>query len=122
MKTPFGQLAGNPKIAQISDNGIFDGLTPWYFTLSPHFSTHNPLQADACAWLGLSWKLKQTRRVTHHPSRGGGRCYDVWFSQEQLAEAQASNDVDVSKRSLCQWREQFDLGVNLLNLVFVLRA
>ena len=60
------------------------------------------LQADARAWLGLSWKLEQARRVTPHPSCGGGRGYDGWYCEEQLAKAQASVDVDVSKGSLCR--------------------
>ena len=58
------------------------------------------LQADARARLGLSWKLEQARHVTPHPSCGGGRGYDVWYREEHLAKAQASVDVDVSKRSL----------------------
>ena len=106
-----------------------------FSTKLPHFSTHNALQADACAWLGLSRKLEQTRRVTPHPSRGGGRGYDVWFRKEQLAEAQAGDDVDVFEQSLRQWRERLypylqtgnkaweqDVGFNLLNLVSFLRA
>ena len=73
--------------------------------------------------------------MTPHPSHGGGRGYNVWFCEEQLAEAHAGDDVDVSKQSLCRWREQLDpyhqtgnkareqgVGVNLLNLVSFLRA
>ena len=79
-----------------------------FSTKSPHFSTHNPLQADARARLGLSRQLEQTRRVTPHPSCGGDQGYNVWFREEQLAEAQAGNDVVVSKRSLFQQRDQLD--------------
>ncbi len=46
------------------------------------------LQAHARAQLGLSWELKQTRRVTPHPSHGCG------------------GGVDVSESSLCRWRER----------------
>ena len=106
-----------------------------FSTKLPHFSTHNALQADACAWLGLSQKIEQTRLVTPQPSRGGGRCYDVWFQEEQLAEAQAGDDVDVSEWSLCQWFERLDpycqtenkaqeqvVGFDLLIIVSFLRA
>jgi hypothetical protein len=51
------------------------------------------LQAHACAQLGLSRELEQARRVMPHPSHGGGG-YDVWFCEEQLARAQAGEDVD----------------------------
>jgi hypothetical protein len=73
--------------------------------------------------------------VTPHPSRGGGRGYDVWFREEQLAKAQAGEDVDVSRWSLRCWRERLHpyrqtgnkareqvVGVDLINLMTFLRA
>jgi hypothetical protein len=92
------------------------------------------LQVLACAWLGLSQQLVQTCRVMPHPCCSGGG-YDVWFCNEQLAKAQAGEDVDVSTRSLSCWRERLHpycqmgnkaweqvVGVDLLNLVTFLRA
>jgi hypothetical protein len=92
------------------------------------------LQAHACTQLGLSRQLEQTRRVTQHPCLGG-RGYDAWFCEEQLAKAQAGKIVDVSKSSLCRWRERLHpyrqmgnkareqvLGVDMINLVTFLRA
>ena len=58
------------------------------------------LQVEASARLGLSRQLEQTRRTKPRPSRGGGRGYDICFREEQLAKAQAGEDVDVSERSL----------------------
>ena len=63
------------------------------------------LQAHARAQLGLSPQLEQTRRETPHPSLGGGG-YDVWFREEQLARAQAGEDVDVSVSSLRRWGQR----------------
>ena len=63
------------------------------------------LQAHACAQLGLSWQLEQTRRETPHPSHGNGG-YDVWFRKEQLARVQAGDDVNVSVSSLCRWSQR----------------
>ncbi len=34
-------MAGNPKISQNSEDGIFDGLTPWYFKMSPRRAPHS---------------------------------------------------------------------------------
>jgi hypothetical protein len=92
------------------------------------------LQALARDWLGLSWQLVQTRHVTPHPCHSGGG-YDLWFCNEQLAKAQAGENVDVSTRSLSCWRERLHpycqmgnkareqvVGVDLLNLVTFLRA
>ena len=92
------------------------------------------LQAHACAQLGLSQELQQARRVTPHPSHGGGG-YDVWFREEQLMMAQAGVDVAVSKSSLRRWGERLHpfrqtgnrareqvVGVDLINLVTFLRA
>jgi hypothetical protein len=91
------------------------------------------LQVHACAWLGLS-QLKQTRRVPPHPHCGGGD-YNVWFREEQLANAQAREDDAVSQNSLCRWREHLHpycqtankarvevVGVDLPNFVTFLRA
>jgi hypothetical protein len=58
------------------------------------------LQARARAQLGLIWQLKQTRREMPHPCRGG-RGYDTWFRQEQLAKVAAGKAVDVSKGCPC---------------------
>jgi hypothetical protein len=92
------------------------------------------LQVHASAWLGLSQQLEQTRRVMPHPRRCGGG-YNVWFREEQLANLQAREDVNVSEQSLCRWRECLHLfrqtgnkareqivGINLLNLATFLRA
>jgi hypothetical protein len=59
----------------------------------------------------------------------------MWFCEEQLARVQAGEDVDVSKSSLCCWRERLHphcqtgnkareqvVGVNMINLVTFLRA
>ena len=93
------------------------------------------LQAHARAQLGLSRELEQARRVTPHPSHGGSGGYDVWFREEQLARAQAGEDVDVSLSSLRRWGERLHpyrqtgnkareqvVGVDLINLVTFLRA
>jgi hypothetical protein len=58
------------------------------------------LQARACAQLGLTRQLEQTRRETPHP-HGGGRGYDTWFRQEQLAKAATGKAVDVSEGCSC---------------------
>ena len=92
------------------------------------------LQAHARAQLGLSRELEQARRVTSHPSHGGGG-YDVWFRKEQLARAQAGEDVDVSVSSIHRWGERLHpyrqtgnkareqvVGVDLIILVTFLRA
>ena len=34
-------MAGNPKISQNSEDGIFDGLTPWYFKMLPRRAPHS---------------------------------------------------------------------------------
>ncbi len=73
--------------------------------------------------------------MTPHPSRSGGRGYDVWFRKKQLVKAQAGEDVDVSRWSLRHWRECLHpycqtgnkaqeqvMGVDLINLVTFLRA
>jgi hypothetical protein len=92
------------------------------------------LQACTCAQLGLTRQLEQTRRKTPHPRRGG-RGYDTWFHQEQLAKAAASEAVDVSEASILRWRERLHpycprgnkareqvMGVDLINLVTFLKA
>ena len=92
------------------------------------------LQAHACAQLGLSRQLKQTRHVARHPCLGS-RGYDAWFCKEQLAKAQAGEITNVSKLSLGRWRERLHpyrqmgnkareqvVGVNMINLVTFLRA
>jgi len=73
----------------------------------PSVSATDPadLQAHARAQLGLSRELEQARRVTPHPSHGGGG-YDVWFREEQLARSQAGKDVDVSVLSLRRWGQR----------------
>jgi hypothetical protein len=58
------------------------------------------LQARACAQLGLTQQLEQTRRETPHPCRGG-RGYNTWFHQEELAKAATGKAVDVSKGCPC---------------------
>ncbi len=50
------------------------------------------LQAHAHTQLGLSRQLKQTSHVPPHPCCGGGG-YNVRFHEEQLAKAQAGEDV-----------------------------
>jgi hypothetical protein len=68
-----------------------------------------------------------------HPRRGAG--YNVWFREEQLAKAQAGEDVDVFEWSLRHWRECLHpfrqtgnkareqiVGIDLLNLATYLRA
>jgi hypothetical protein len=52
------------------------------------------LRVHACAHLGLSRQLEQTRRETPHPSHGG-RGYDTWFHRDQLDKMAAGEDVDV---------------------------
>jgi hypothetical protein len=92
------------------------------------------LQAHACAQLGLTWQLEQIRRKMPHPRRGG-RGYNTWFRQVQLAKVAAGKDVDVSMSSLCCWRERLDpyclmgnkamdqvMGVDLINLVTFLKV
>ena len=39
--TVKSNMAGNPKISQNSEDGIFDGLTPWYFKMSPRRAPHS---------------------------------------------------------------------------------
>ncbi len=58
------------------------------------------LQARACAQLGLTRQLEQTRREAPHPRRGG-RGYNTWFRQEQLAKEAAGKAVDVSEGFPC---------------------
>jgi hypothetical protein len=92
------------------------------------------LQAHACAHLGLSRQLEQTRCKTPHPSLGG-RGYDTWFFWEKLAKAAAGEDVKVSVSSIHRWRECLEpyrptgnkaremiMGIDLINLVTFLRA
>jgi hypothetical protein len=92
------------------------------------------LLADTCAQLGLSWQLEQTACKTPHPCCGG-RGYNTWFHQEQLAKMAAGEDVNVSVSSLCCWRERLDpycptwnkareqvVGADLINLVTFLKA
>ncbi len=71
------------------------------------------LQAHARAQLGLSRELEQARRVKPHPSHGGSGGYDVWFREEQLARAQAGEDVDVSVSSLRRWGERLFIWLAL---------
>ncbi len=73
--------------------------------------------AGACSC--LDWpirQLEQTCRVPPHPCRGGGG-YDVWFREEQLAKAQAREDVNVSQDSLCCWREHLHMAADCSGLV-----
>jgi hypothetical protein len=92
------------------------------------------LQARARAQLGLTWQLKQTRHEMPYPSRGG-RGYNTWFCQEQLAKVSTGKAVDVSKASILCWRECLHpycptgnkfreqvVGVDLINLVTFLKA
>jgi hypothetical protein len=69
-----------------------------------------------------------------HPCHGG-RGYNTWFCQEQLAKVVTGKDVDVSVSSLYHWRDCLDpycptgnkareqvMGVDLISLVTSLNS
>jgi hypothetical protein len=66
----------------------------------PEATDPTDLQARARAQLGLIRQLEQTRREMPHPCRGG-RGYDTWSCQEQLAKVAAGKAVDVSEGCPC---------------------
>jgi hypothetical protein len=58
------------------------------------------LEAQACAELGFSWRLKQPRRISPYPGLGGDGNYDVWYREQQLQRFNASKAIDISLASI----------------------
>jgi hypothetical protein len=93
------------------------------------------LEAQACAELGFSRRLKQPRLISPYPGLSGGGGYDVRYPEQQLQRFNASEATDVSLASIYQWADRLELfrqtgnrerttivGVDLLNLITYITA
>jgi hypothetical protein len=56
--------------------------------------------------LGVSRELQQNRTGEPDPSNGGSLGYPEWFRMDQLARADAGQDIRVFQRFIVRWRER----------------
>ncbi len=68
------------------------------------------LDAQACAELGFSRRLKQPRRISPYPGLGEGGGYDVWYHKQQLQRFNASEAIAISLASIYRWADRHGPG------------
>ena len=64
------------------------------------------LDARSRRSLGMVRRLQQERRDLPHPSRGGTRCYPVWWCEQEVQQFIEGDDTESSSSTVYRWIER----------------